>query len=29
MNSMFDKLEELVQEAERKFEHKIVQVVKS
>ena len=28
MSSMFDKLEELVQEAEHRFEHKIVQVVR-
>ena len=29
MNSMFDKLEELVSEAEHRFEHKIVQVVRN
>lgn len=29
MNSMFDKLEELVQESEHRFEHKIVQIVRN
>lgn len=29
MNSMFDKLEELVNEAERRFENKILQIVRN
>lgn len=29
MNSMFDKLEELVNEAESRFENKILQIVKN